>query len=77
MSEGNGNNPQAPNTALVLTITLDQLTGAVQVNGPIQNPMICMGMMEMAKQAIHDFAKEQAKGQRIVPAAAMPMIRNN
>jgi hypothetical protein len=73
--EGNGNNPQ--NTTLVLTIALDQLTGAVQVSGPIQNSMVCMGMLEMAKQAIHDFVKEQAKGQRIVPAASMPLIRSN
>jgi hypothetical protein len=74
--EGNGNNAQAPSTTLVLTITLDQLTGAVQVNGPIQNPMICMGMMEMAKQAIHSFAAEQAKNQRILPVTAMPLIKH-
>jgi hypothetical protein len=69
-------NAQTPSAVLVLTITLDQATGAVQVNGPIQNPMVCMGMMEMAKQAIHDFAKEAAKGQRIVPASSMPLIRH-
>jgi len=69
-------NAQTPSTMLVLTITLDQTTGAVQVNGPIHNPMICMGMMEMAKNAIHDFAKEQAKGQRIVPASSLPLIRH-
>jgi hypothetical protein len=71
--ETNGHNP---NPALVLTITLDQLTGAVQVTGPIQNPLICMGMLEMAKKAIHDYATEQAKGNRIVPAASMPMIQH-
>ena len=76
MADNNGNG-QTPSTTLVLTITLDQLTGAVQVNGPIQNPLVCMGMMEMAKQAIHDFAKEAAKNQRIVPAASMPLIRSN
>jgi hypothetical protein len=70
------NNAQTPNATLVLSITLDQGTGAVQVNGPIQNPMLCMGMLEMAKQAIHDFAKEQARGQRIIPASSMPLIRN-
>jgi hypothetical protein len=76
----NGNGAQAqtqtPSTTAVLSITFDQLTGQVQVNGPIQNLVLCMGMMEMAKQALHDFAKEQAKGQRIVPAKAMPFIQH-
>jgi hypothetical protein len=74
--DGNGNNPQAPSTTLVLTITFDQLTGAVQVTGPIQNPLICMGMMEMAKQCVHNFVAEQAKGNRIVPASGILLIRN-
>ena len=74
--DGNGQTPQAASTTLVLTITLDQLTGAVQVKGPIQNPLVYYGMIELAKQAIAAFAAEQAKGQRIVPAASMPLIRN-
>ena len=72
-NNGNGNKPE---TTLVLTITMDQLTGAIAVNGPIQNPVICMGMMEMANQAIHNYAAEQAKGQRIVPAASMPFVKH-
>jgi hypothetical protein len=74
--DGNGNNSQAPSTVLTLSITLDQATGQVGVNGPIQNPMICMGMLEMAKKAIHDFSTEQAKGARIVPAKSMPFIQH-
>jgi hypothetical protein len=74
--EGNGNNAQTPSTVLTLTITFDQTTGQVGVNGPIQNPLLCMGMMEMAKHAIHKFKDESAKGQRIVPATAMPLIRH-
>ena len=71
MTDGNG---QTPSTVLTLTITLDQATGQVQVNGPIGNPLLCMGMIEMAKQAIQDYAKEQAKGMRIVPATALPFV---
>jgi hypothetical protein len=75
--EGNGNNSQAtPPTTIVLTITLDQVTGQVQANGPIGNPMLCFGMMEMAKHAIMKYAEEQAKGQRIVPAKALPFIQH-
>jgi hypothetical protein len=70
MAENNG---QTPSSDLVLKITLNQSTGAVQVDGPIGNPLLCMGMLEMAKQAIHDFVKANAG--RIVPAASMPMIK--
>jgi hypothetical protein len=72
--DNNGNNAQAPATTAVLTITFDQLTGQVQVNGPIQNLVLCMGMMEMAKAALHDFAKAQAADKRITPATFLPQI---
>lgn len=44
-----------------LTITLDAATGQVQVAGPIDNKMICYGLLEMAKDAIRDYAAAQAK----------------
>lgn len=76
MSEnGNGNNSQAPSTVVTLVITMDQLTGQVNVTGPIQNTILCMGMIEMAKHALHKFADEQAKGNRIIPVSAMPAIQ--
>lgn len=74
MAEGNGHNGngQAPSTTLVLTITLDQLTGQIGVNGPIQNPLVCYGMLECAKQAI---AKTNEMNQgRIIPASAGPRL---
>jgi hypothetical protein len=75
LADGNGN-AQTSSTVLTLAITFDQTTGQVGVNGPIQNPLLCMGMMEMAKNAIHKFADETAKGQRIVPATALPFIKH-
>lgn len=74
--EGNGHNPQTPNTNIVLTITMDQLTGAVSVNWSGFNHALLVGMIEIGKQAIHEFVKEQAKGQRIVPAKVMPFIQH-
>ena len=55
--EGNGAQP----TSVVLTITLDQLTGSVQVSGPIGNRFVCYGMLEMAKEAIAAQAKPDVK----------------
>jgi hypothetical protein len=71
---GNGAQAQTPSTTAVLTITFDQLTGQVQVTGSIQNLVLCMGMMEMAKQALHDFAKAQAADKRITPAMFLPQL---
>jgi hypothetical protein len=68
----NGNGHQAPSTTLVLTITFDQLTGQVGVAGPIQNPLICYGMIECAKNAIAELAKQSQS--RIVPATAGPRM---
>lgn len=42
-----------------LTITLDAMTGQVNVSGPINDRLLCFGMMELAKQAINDHAKAQ------------------
>ena len=73
----NGHNPTqiAPNAGVSLTIVFDPASGAVAVNGPINNPMFCYGLLEMARQAIQNYAAEAAKGQRIVPANVMPMIK--
>lgn len=76
MSDNGNGNAQTPSTTVVLTISLDQATGQVGVSGPIQNAFVCMGMLEMAKKAIHDFTTEQAKGQRIVPAKSLPFIQH-
>ena len=65
--EGNGNNPNPGQIQLV--ITFDQITGRVEVNGPINNAMLCYGMLEAAKDSIRTFVAKQASEQRIIPAA--------
>lgn len=37
---------------VVLTITYKAATGEISVVGPVQNRVLCYGMMESAKQAI-------------------------
>jgi hypothetical protein len=67
--DGNGNGQpkvELPSTTLVLTITLDQLTGALNVNGPIDNAFISYGMLELAKDAIRMRVAQKQSGQRIV-----------
>jgi hypothetical protein len=69
---GHNGHGQAPSTTLVLTITLDQLSGALNVNGPIQNALLCYGMLEAAKDAIRNSASQGER--RIVPASMGPRV---
>lgn len=75
MSDGNGHNAQPSSGLITATVTFDPATGAVGFNAPINNEMILLYMLEKAKDAIKAFVAEQAKGQRIVPAKAMPFIQ--
>ena len=60
-----------PVNAIVLQIVHDPATGAVNVAGPIENTMLCLAMLEMAKEAI--LAVCRARGGKLVqPASQMP-----
>jgi hypothetical protein len=53
---------------LVITMTPD---GQVGVRGPIDQLVLCYGLLELARDAIQARAAEMAK-QRIVPASILP-----
>ncbi len=46
-------------TVLTLVISLNAVTGGINVNGPINDRVLCYGILEMAKDAIrkHNEAK--------------------
>ena len=46
-------------------------TGAVEVNGPVDNKMLCYSMLEMARDAIKDHHDQQAKSPIIRPALGL------
>lgn len=73
MSE-NGQKAQAPSSLLTMNITFDQVTGQIGVNGPIQNEMICLYMLEKAKDAVKVFVAQQAQDKKIVPAQFLPQL---
>ena len=68
MAERNG---QTQPTSIVLTITWDGPGNPVSVNGPIQDKMLCYAMLELAKDAIREFADVQAK-QLVKPVTLAP-----
>ena len=75
--EGNGHKPQVPSTTLTLTITFDQMSGTVHVQGPVDNALVCYGMLEAAKDAVRYHAMQRAQGQKILPATALPFLKEH
>lgn len=57
---------------ITLTITYDEATGNVNVNGPINNKGICYLMLECARDAVKDHVESLQRQPAIVPAAALP-----
>ena len=54
-------------TGVQLVITMDTTNGKVGVAGPIQNELLCLGLLEMAKVALY----EHWKTSPIVPASSV------
>jgi hypothetical protein len=53
--------------AMQLVITMDTTNGKVGVAGPIQNELLCLGLLEMAKVALY----EHWKGSPIIPVKSV------
>lgn len=56
-----------------LVIQWDPNTGEINVNGPVDQEILCLGLLEKAKQAVMAHAQKKAEGARIVPALVVPM----
>ena len=54
-----------------VSITFDETTGLLGINGPTQNKMLMYGLLELAKEAVATVGKG-AQEQRIAPATIMP-----
>jgi hypothetical protein len=74
--DDNGHKAPAPSTTITLTIIFDQMTGQVNVQGPVENGIACYGMLEAAKDAIRNFAAQRAQNQKILPATALPFLKH-
>jgi hypothetical protein len=71
VGELNGNPPD-----VTLSLTFDATTRQVAVNANVDDEMVLLYMLEKARDAIKVFCAKKANDSRIVPASAMPMIRN-
>jgi hypothetical protein len=50
-------------------------TGQVNVTGPVDNKVLCFGLLEAAKDAVREYAEQNAK--RIVPATGITLAPPN
>ncbi len=57
---------------IILTITMSE-DGVINVNGPLQNKILCLGLVEASKQIIINFEPKETK---IVRPSVVP-LRNN
>lgn len=77
MSENNNKGtapPEMPTRARLLTIEIDSTTGEMMVTGAVvQDPIMTIGILEMAKATIISSASEQAAKSSIL--VARPRIR--
>ena len=64
----NDTTPTGPPGEVRLTIVLN-MHGNIGIEGPINNKILCYGMLEAAKDAIKAY---EARQQRIVPAMQLP-----
>ena len=53
-----------------LTIVLDP-QGQIQVSGPLDNMLLCYGMLELAKVSIKDYATAKQQRVQVAPASAL------
>ena len=66
-------NGSTPNSTLELRIPWDQLTGAINVTGPIKNKVVALGMMGAAAEAINKYHEAEAKNVVLAPNLGLRM----
>ena len=54
-----------------LTITLSP-NGQVSVTGPIDNAMLCYGLLEVAKDVVRTHVQKKAESGIVIPRIVMP-----
>lgn len=81
MNEGNNGHPRLEvdfKPPITIVITMDQLTSEIKVQGPLENKVIFLGMIEMAKHAclnLKDMKREPAGTQlSSVPPGLVPFL---
>jgi hypothetical protein len=54
-----------------IVIDFDQASGNVNLNAPLSDKVLCLGLLEMAKSIVVAFKGE---GRRVIPVGATPNL---
>jgi hypothetical protein len=68
------NPPAAPAQiqGIQIVITFDPSTGQVNLQGPLENPIMLYGVLESAKDVYRQYLAKQTADQRIIPGTFVP-----
>jgi hypothetical protein len=58
--------------AVTITITIDD-AGRFGIQGPLENKVVCYGMLEAGKDAVRQFNEKQTQGRPLIaPVSVIP-----
>jgi len=63
---------------VTLTISLDQQTGAVQVNGPLHDRVLCYGLLGIAHEILtrqHEQMSESGNGKPVIVVPKLQVVQ--
>ena len=78
MSKKNGETQQPEQQVIQILVEFNTTTGEISVNGPLDNRVLCYGILELAREAVHNRYQQQRKEQQgkiIVPDVGIPPLR--
>lgn len=64
-------NPTGPNL-IELSIKMDPRTNQIGLNGPLDNKVLCYGLLMMAHDILIEHHRKLAEGNRITPVTLIP-----
>lgn len=59
-------------TTIEIRIVYDAATGNIQVHGPVQNPLLMLGLLEMAKGGLRLQGRPEPPPKIVVPQPLVP-----
>jgi len=61
------------NNRVEIRIVYDPTTGALQVHGPVQSPLLMLGLLELAKSGLRPQVSDEPPPKVVVPSPIVPV----
>lgn len=59
--------------SITITVILER-DGSVNVSGPLNNPVLCYGLLESGKDAVRRYVAEQSEKRIITPPQGLTLV---